>query len=80
MTKEVTIIQEPVTSMEIVQYNEKTLLLKGNTKPYKEELKKMRARWSYALGGWIWPSSKREELEAFVEHHTDKHVRQLLLF
>ena len=28
---------EDVKSMEIVQYNDKCLLLKGNTKPYKEE-------------------------------------------
>ena len=67
-------------SMEIVQYNENTLLLKGNTKPYKEELKKMRARFNYGLEGWIYPASKRKELEDFVDRHTDKRVRQLVLF
>ena len=71
---------EAVKSMEIIQYNEKTLLLKGNTKPYKEELKKMHARFNYGLLGWIYPTSKRKELEAFVDRHTDKLVRQLLLF
>ena len=67
-------------SMEITQYNEKTLLLTGNTKPYKEELKSMKARFNYGLGGWIWPVRRRKELEAFVERHTDKRVRQLVLF
>lgn len=67
-------------SMEIVQYNEKTLLLKGNTKPYKEELKAMHARFNYGLMGWIYPVSMRKELEDFVDRHTDKRVRQLLLF
>ena len=63
-----------------MQYNEKTLLLKGNTKPYKEELKKMHARFNYALMGWIYPVSMRKELEYFVDRHTDKRVRQSLLF
>ena len=67
-------------SMEITQYNEKTLLLTGNTKPYKEELKKMHARFNYGLGGWIYPAKMRKELEAFVDRHTDKRVRQLCLF
>lgn len=67
-------------SMEITQYNEKTLLLTGNTKPYKEELKKMHARYNYGLGGWIWPARMRKELEAFVDRHTDKRVKQLVLF
>ncbi len=67
-------------SMEIVQYNEKTLLLTGNTKPYKDELKKMHARFNYGLMGWIYPAIKRKELEDFVDRHTDKQVRQLLLF
>ena len=67
-------------SMEIVQYNERCLLLKGNTKPYKEELKKMHARFNYGLGAWIYPASMRKELEAFVERHTDKRVKQLVLF
>ena len=71
---------EAVKSMEIVQYNEKTLLLTGNTKPYKEELKAMHARFNYGLGGWIWPVKKRKELEAFVDRHTDKRVWQLVLF
>jgi CRISPR/Cas system CSM-associated protein Csm4 (group 5 of RAMP superfamily) len=66
--------------MEIIQYNEKTLLLKGNTKPYKEELKKMRARFNYGLGGWIYPSKMRKELEAFVDRHTDKRAKQLVLW
>ena len=67
-------------SMEITQYNEKTLLLTGNTKPYKEELKAMHARYNYGLGGWIWPVRRRKELEAFVDRHTDKRVKQLVLF
>ena len=67
-------------SMEITQYNEKTLLLTGNTKPYKEELKAMKARYNYGLGGWIYPVSMRKELEAFVDRHTDKRVKQLVLF
>ena len=67
-------------SMEITQYNDKCLLLTGNTKPYKEELKAMKARFNYGLGGWIWPVRRRKELEAFVDRHTDKRVRQLVLF
>ena len=71
---------EIVKSMEIVQYSDKCLLLTGNTKPYKEELKKMHARFNYGLGGWIWPARMRKELEAFVDRHTDKRVKQLVLW
>ena len=67
-------------SMEITQYNDKCLLLKGDTKPYKEELKAMKARYNYGLGGWIYPARYRKKLEAFVDRHTDKRVRQLVLF
>ena len=67
-------------TMEITQYSDKCLLLKGNTKPYKEELKAMKARYNYGLGGWIYPAKMRKELEAFVDRHTDKRVRQLVLF
>ena len=67
-------------SMEITQYNDKCLLLTGNTKPYKEELKAMHAKYNYSLGGWIYPARNRKELEAFVERHTNKRVRQLVLF
>lgn len=38
-------------SMEVTQYNDKCLLLKGDTKPYKEELKAMHALFNYGLGG-----------------------------
>lgn len=71
---------EAVKSMEIVQYSEKCLLLTGNTKPYKEELKKMHAKFNYGLGGWIYPARMRKELEEFVDRHTDKSVKQLVLF
>ena len=71
---------EAVKSMEIVQYNDKCLLLKGNTKPYKEELKAMHARFNHGLGGWIYPARNRKKLEEFVDRHTDKRVKQLVLF
>lgn len=71
---------EIVKSMEIKQYNDKCLLLTGNTKPYKEELKAMKARYNYGLGGWIYPARNRKKLEAFVARHTDNRVKQLVLF
>ena len=67
-------------SMEIKQYNDKCLLLTGNTKPHKEELKKMHGKFNYSLMGWIFKNEQREELEEFVDRHTDKRVKQLLLF
>ena len=71
---------ESPKSMDITQYNDKCLLLKGDTKPYKEELKAMKARYNYGLGGWIYPARNRKKLEAFVDRHTDKRVKQLVLF
>ena len=67
-------------SMEIIQYSDKCLLLTGNTKPHKEELKKMHGVFCGGLGGWIYPTSMRKELEVFVDRHTDNRVKQLVLF
>ena len=63
---------EELKTMEIVQYNEKTLLLKGNTKPYKEELKQMRILYNYRLRGWFFPVCRRNEVEEFINRHTGK--------
>ncbi len=72
--------EEEVKTMEIVEHNAKTLLLKGNTKPYIDELKKMNGKWNWGLRGWIFPPTMREEIEAFVDRHRDKQVKQLVLF
>ena len=40
----------------------------------------MHARFNYGLGGWIYPARKRKELQDFVDRHTEKRARQLLMF
>ena len=40
----------------------KAILVAGDTKPVKEELKTLSGRWNGSLGGWIFPASKKEEI------------------
>lgn len=41
-------------------------LIKGDTKPVKEDLKAFGARWNQSLSGWIIPPAKLEDLRALI--------------
>ncbi len=50
-------------SIEIVEYTEKTFIVKGDTKDYKDKLKEIGGKWNGFKKFWIFPNSKREEVE-----------------
>lgn len=50
-------------SIEIVKYTEKTFIVKGDTKDYKDKLKEIGGKWNGFKKFWIFPNSKREEVE-----------------
>lgn len=56
--------------MEIVDYTEKSLVIKGEkTREYKENLKELGGKFNASLkcgAGWIFPKTKKAELEALV--------------
>lgn len=41
-------------------------LIKGDTKPIKEKLKELGARWNQGLGGWIIPAGKLDEFTTAI--------------
>jgi hypothetical protein len=50
----------------IEQYSEKAIAVRGNTQPYKENLKDLGGKWNAGLrggGGWIFPNSKKIKIE-----------------
>lgn len=50
----------------IEKFNDKSIVVRGNTKPYKEEIKKIGGLWNAKLTGgcgWIFPMSKKSIIE-----------------
>lgn len=65
-----------VEDIEIIDYSEKAIAVIGNTKPIKEELKSLGGRFNFRLScgaGWVFPKSKREEIENLInqEYYID---------
>ena len=75
---------EIVQPIKLIDYSDKCLAVIGDTKPFKNDLKKMGGRFNYGLSwgaGWIFPMKKREELEKYVNSKGgDGRFKQLLLF
>jgi hypothetical protein len=60
--------------MELIKYTDKSVVIKGDTKKYKEDLKKLGGRWNPNLtdkegnkfGAWIFSIKKEPELLVFL--------------
>ena len=71
-----------VEGVEIVDYSEKAIAVVGDTKPIKEELKSLGGRFNFRLNcgaGWIFPKSKREEIEKLIKEEYYIDFRKELL-
>lgn len=56
--------------MNLSNYSDKSFVISGNTKEYKEELKEMGGKWNSKLtcgSGWIFSLTKKKELEDWLE-------------
>jgi len=54
---------EANSAIEIIDYSDKSILVKGtDTKKFKEELKGLNGRWNASLGGWIFSKKKKPEV------------------
>jgi SprT protein len=64
--------------MEIINYSEKALLVKGDTRPHKEQLKEIGGKWNPTLKGWIFSKRHTQEVEALVQKisNVDSPVRK----
>jgi hypothetical protein len=52
--------------IQIIDYSDKAIAVVGDTKPYKEDFKKLGGRFNFRLScgdGWVFPKSKRSEIE-----------------
>jgi hypothetical protein len=59
--------------MNLSNYSDKSFVITGNTKEYKEELKEMGGKWNSKLtcgSGWIFSLTKKNELEAWLAKKT----------
>ena len=64
--KKETTINLTKTDCEIIDYSEKAIAIIGNTKPHKEKLKEIGAKFNMKLTcgpGWILPKSKKEMID-----------------
>lgn len=60
---------EVAAGLEIIDYSERAIVVVGDTRAVKDELKRMGGTFNKKLrcgAGWVFPKSKRENLEAFI--------------
>lgn len=59
-------MSEEKSNYTIVQYSEKSFVVKGDTRPIKDELKRLGGLWFKKECGWLFSNKKREAVEAFL--------------
>ena len=59
-----------MTEIYIENYTEKSFVVLGDTRPHKENIKKLGGKWNSRLRdnkmGWIFPMSKRDSVEKYI--------------
>ena len=59
-----------MTDLEIINYSEKSFVVRGNTKDHKEDLKSLGGKWNSNLrdgGGWIFSNTKLPAFKTWQE-------------
>ena len=63
--------------IQMKEYSDKSLIIFGDTKPYKDLLKELKGRYNSNLrvdgekvSGWIFSKKYKEKLEKFIQHVT----------
>ena len=61
-----------MTDIYIENYSEKSFVVLGETKPHKENIKKLGGKWNSRLRnnkmGWIFPISKKVSIEKYINN------------
>ena len=61
-----------MTDIYIENYSEKSFVVLGETKPHKENIKKLGGKWNIRLRnnkmGWIFPISKKDSIEKYINN------------
>lgn len=53
--------------MEIQNYSDKSFILKGETKIYKEQIKEMNGKWNGSIGAWVFSKKQLEKVQAWLD-------------
>lgn len=59
-----------MTDLSVEDYSEKCIVVRGDTKPHKDQLKQLGGKWNSRLRdgpGWIFPKRIEDDVLAFVE-------------
>ncbi len=56
-----------INGLIIKPYSDKSILVSGNTSPYKEKLKEIGGKWNKPLKGWIFQKSKYNDVLSLIE-------------
>ena len=55
-------------ALQISDVNQYTILVKGETRPYKEQFKQYKGRWDPTLQGWRFSMDKKFEITALINN------------
>lgn len=71
-----------MTEIHIEDYTEKSFVVLGDTKPHKDNIKKLGGKWNSRLRdnkmGWIFPMSKKESVEEYIsDFHKTGEIKQI---
>ena len=71
-----------MTEIHIENYTEKSFVVLGDTKPHKDNIKKLGGKWNSRLRdnkmGWIFPMSKKESVEEYIsDFHKTGEIKQI---
>jgi hypothetical protein len=71
-----------MTEIHIQNYTEKSFVVLGDTKPHKDNIKKLGGKWNSRLRdnkmGWIFPMSKKESVEEYIsDFHKTGEIKQI---
>ncbi len=62
-------MQKP-SGINLESYSEKCFVLRGDTKPYKEYIKRLGGKWNTKLqdgAGWIFPKTKQDTVSKWID-------------
>jgi hypothetical protein len=62
-----------VISIDIIDYTDKSFVLRGDTKPYKDIIKSLGGKWNSNLNGgsgWIFPKTKKDKVIEWLNKST----------
>jgi hypothetical protein len=72
--------------MEIINYTEKSIVVKGDTKSHKDVLKSLGGKWNSKFthketgekfGGWVFPKTKQDIVEKWLNDSTKSGISKI---